>query len=185
MPSLNSARKEKFAQNLAKGQNQTEAAKNAGYSAKASAQTGSMLAKDPKIKARIDELLRKVDEDFALLRIIDKNSVLQGITELINKARADNKLGDALRGYELLGKHLRLWDRAAESINWNGDIGSLSEEQLDAVSQYFERIAFGGDKVKIEAARQAARIEAGIIDVVAETAPAEEAPKAKDEETWE
>lgn len=163
---------ELFAQGLAQGWSQTKSAKTAGYSEKRAASTGSSLAKRPRIVARVQEIQERGIVRFTELRIIDKSSVLQGLVGLINIAMAKEKLGDALGGYKLLGQHLRLWDRAAENINWNGDPGSLTEEQLEALSVYFERIAFGGDRVKIEEARKRAMIEAG--QIIETTAVVEE-----------
>ena len=74
-----------------------------------------------------------------------------------------------MRGYELLGKHYRLFDRAAESFGWNGDPNTLTEDQFETLCSYLENIAFNLDKAKIEEARKRAMIEAGqVIDVESE-----------------
>ena len=121
------------------------------------------------MKARIAELSARVDQAIARAVILSKDGVLEGITETIELARAEKKYADMLRGYELLGKHHRLFDRAAEGLSWNGDPSTLTEEQLEALCTYLERIAFNGDKAKIEEARKRAMIEAGhVIDVESE-----------------
>lgn len=163
MPVLSDPKEEIFAQGLAQGISKTKSAAKAGFSEKRAASTGCNLSKKPKIIARVAELQARAEDQFVLLRIIDKNSVLQGITGIINMATAEKKYGDALKGYELLGKNLRLWDRAMETIGWNGDPSTLNEEQLEALGNYLERIAYNGDPARIEAARQRAQIEAGQI----------------------
>lgn len=51
----------------------------------------------------------------------------------------------------------------SENINWNGDPGSLSEDQLDTLMAYLEKLIPAD---RLEAARQRAMIEAGtMIDV--------------------
>ena len=56
LPVLKNARREGFAQGLVKGLTQTQAAKNAGFSAKTAESAGSRLAKNVKVRARIAEL---------------------------------------------------------------------------------------------------------------------------------
>lgn len=168
-------KQEAFARNMAKGLTQADAAREAGYSASRAASTGCVLAKKKHVRARIKELSARIDSKFAELILIDKSSVLQGIAGIVNAATKEGKYGDALRGYELLGKNLRLFDRAMESIGWNGDPGSLSDEQLDALMAYLERLVPAD---RLEAAKQRAALEAGtVIDVI----PEEVENKAKDE----
>jgi len=85
-------------------------------------------------------LSAKVDQAIAKAVIMSKEGVLEGITETIKEALKEKKFGDAIRGYELLGKHYRLWDRAAENIGWNGDPSTLTDEQLDVLMGYFEKL---------------------------------------------
>jgi len=85
-------------------------------------------------------LSAKVDQAIAKAVIMSKEGVLEGITETIKEALKENKFRDAIRGDELLGKHYRLWDRAAENIGWNGDPSTLTDEQLDVLMGYFEKL---------------------------------------------
>jgi hypothetical protein len=127
------------------------------------------------VKARIAELSAKVDQAIARAVIMSKDGVLEGISETIKEALKEKKFGDAIRGYELLGKHYRLFDRAAESISWNGDPANLTDEQLDVLMGYFEKLV---PPERLEAAKRRAMIEASqarpVIDTTIAPAPEEE-----------
>jgi len=135
------------------------------------------------VKARIAELSAKFDQAIAKEVILSKLGVLQGITETIKEAREEKKFADAMWGYELLGKHYRLFDRAAESFGWNGDPSTLTEEQLEVLGAHLERIAFNGDQQKIAAARQRAAIEAGQSGPIVDTTSTPVVPEAE-KELW-
>jgi len=106
---------------------------------------------------------------------MSKDGVLEGISETIKEALKEKKFEDAIRGYELLGKHYRLFDRAAESISWNGDPANLTDEQLDVLMGYFEKLV---PPERLEAAKRRAMIEASqarpVIDTTIAPAPEEE-----------
>jgi len=127
------------------------------------------------VKARIAELGAKVDQAIARAVIMSKDGVLEGISETIKEALKEKKFEDAIRGYELLGKHYRLFDRAAESISWNGDPANLTDEQLDVLMGYFEKLV---PPERLEAAKRRAMIEASqarpVIDTTIAPAPEEE-----------
>lgn len=168
MGPLKLAKKENFSRNLAQGLNQTQAAIAAGYSENRAASQGSKLAKKPEIIARVNELRARVDQQFITSAVVTKEWWVLGIQNTMEQARAKDKFSEVFKGYELLGKHMRFLDRAAENIDWDGDLSKLNDDQLVALASYFERIAFNGDKEKIEEARKRAQIEAGqIVDTTA------------------
>lgn len=54
----------------------------------------------------------------------------------------------------------------SENVNWNGDLSAMTDEQLEAMTQYFERIGYSSDRAKLEADKRRALVEAGtVIDV--------------------
>lgn len=175
-------RMEQFARFRAQGHSQAQSAILSGYSANSAESTGCKLDKNPAVKARIAQLRERIDREVAKAIILSKNGVLEGISEVIDLAREEKKWSDALRGYELLGKHYKLFDRAAENVNWDGDLSKLNEEQLEVVANYFERIAFNGDKTKIEEARKRAMLEAGQQGLVVDTTA--ELVENKDDSEW-
>jgi hypothetical protein len=171
MPALKKQDWELFARARAQGANRTKAAEQAGYSVKRSSSQGCVLDKRPEIIARVKELLAlKADliesHERRILDVagINKESILMGIVEGIDLARAQKKPSDIFKGYELLGKHLRLWgDKSEDSLPWDGDLSKLTEEQLGQMMKFFESLA---DPAVIAQVRRAALLEAGeVVDV--------------------
>ena len=121
-----------------------------------------------------------MDQSIARAIILSKDAVLQGITATIKAALEEKKFGDAIRGYELLGKHYRLWDRAAESIGWNGDPANLTDEQLDALMAYLEKLV---PPERLEAAKRRAMIEAGQAGPIVDTTSTPAAPE-QEKDLW-
>ncbi len=111
---------------------------------------------------------------------MSKDGVLEGITETIKEAREEKKFADAMRGYELLGKHYRLWDRVAESIGWNGDPSTLTDEQLDVLMGYLEKLV---PPERLAEAKHRAMIEAGQTGPIVDTTSTHAAPEGE-EELW-
>ncbi len=148
----------------------TRAAVAAGYSVTRADSQGSVISKRPEIVARIAELTARVEQRSVDRTAISKDMVLQGIVETIELARAANKFSDMLKGYELLGKHLKLWDRALEEIDWDGDLSKLSDEQLHNLAKSLEKIA---DPAIVAQAKSRLALEAGEIIDVTPFAPAQ------------
>lgn len=69
MPVLNNARRERFAQYVAAGNSYVDAYKKAGYSGDTNA-APSMLAKQPAVRARIDELIAEHNSTMEQDRIM-------------------------------------------------------------------------------------------------------------------
>lgn len=111
--------------------NATQAAIRAGYSVKTAGSIGEENLKKPEIAAAIQAAMDKRAQDTG----IDANYVLNGIVEIIERCKqavpvldhegeptGEYKFesGSVLRGYELLGKHLKLFtDRIEQSGNIN------------------------------------------------------------------
>lgn len=95
--------------------NGTRALIAAGYTSKAPAKLASEMLKKPHIKAAVDAERRRISKKLN----ITAEKVLGDIERIANKAEASGKFGDAIRGKELLGKHLKLFTEKHE----HGGIG--------------------------------------------------------------
>lgn len=85
--------------------NATQAAIRAGYSEKTAKEQGCQHLTKLNIQTRIIELQSARSERTE----ITSDYVLTGIRETTEQARSEDKLSDSFRGYELLGKHLKLF----------------------------------------------------------------------------
>ncbi len=91
--------------------NATQAAVRAGYSEKTAQQTGSENLLKPVIKNAIQEAMDKRSQKTE----ITAEFVLKGIKDLTQKVELSDSPAAAYKGYELLGKHLKLFtDRIEE-----------------------------------------------------------------------
>ena len=93
--------------------NATQAAIRAGYSKRTAGQIGDENLKKPQIASAIQESMAKRAERTE----VTSEMVVQGIVRLIRRCEDDGNAFDAtqaLRGYELLGKHLGLFGGKTE-----------------------------------------------------------------------
>ena len=85
--------------------NATQAAIRAGYSAKTAVVIGCENLIKPNISEVIQELMAKRSEKVG----VDAEWVLKGIEELTNKLKDAEDPSKAYKGYELMGRHLKLF----------------------------------------------------------------------------
>jgi len=179
---LKSKRMEAFAVALANNPNQTQAAIAAGYSVRRAKAQGCELAKRPEVIKRVAELAvtlsrRATKAMEVALKADDLNRklVLAGIMETIEMAREQRKAADMLKGWELLGKTLGMWDPAPDDVHWDGDLSKLTDEQLHNLAKSLEKIA---DPAVVARAKRTLALETGeIIDV-------ESTPAAPEGDQW-
>jgi len=95
--------------------NATQAAIRAGYSKNGAEVTGCKLLTNAKVARLIQELKDARSERTE----ITADYVLTGIRETTEQARSEDKLSESFRGYELLGKHLKLF---TEKVEQHGEI---------------------------------------------------------------
>ncbi|PNK64548.1 terminase small subunit [Pantoea sp. FDAARGOS_194] len=130
--------------------NGTQAAIRAGYSEKSAAQIASENIRKPNIRSRIKELAKERNEAVGL----SSQFVIDGIIKNIRRCEQSERVrlpnGDplmcetedgevaavfryesasALKGYELLGKHLKLF---TDKVEHSGSIETMSDEELNA-----------------------------------------------------
>ena len=96
--------------------NSTQACIRAGYSPKTADRIGPELLGKTMIKQKIDEAMDK----RAKKTEITAEYVLTGIKRVTEAAEAEGRRNEALKGYELMGKHLKLFTDKTEITGANG-----------------------------------------------------------------
>jgi phage terminase small subunit len=96
--------------------NATQAAIRAGYSAKTARSIGSELLTNHDIAAAVQAAADKRSAKAE----ITAQAVLQNIQRIATRAEADDDWQAALKGNELLGKHLKLFTEKVEHTGANG-----------------------------------------------------------------
>jgi hypothetical protein len=110
MPVLDKPSWEKFAKAVATGKTQRAAYKLSGFRAKDADSAASDLAKNPKIKQRIRELMARVTDKAIERAALNKEWVLEGLRSNAEKAlQVEGGSAVANRALELLGNHLGLF----------------------------------------------------------------------------
>ncbi len=96
--------------------NATQAAIRAGYSAKTANEQGSRLLTNVSVQKLIQEHMNKRSERTE----ITAEYVLTGIKRVTESAEADGRRSEALKGFELMAKHLMLFTDKTEITGANG-----------------------------------------------------------------
>jgi phage terminase small subunit len=109
------AKQERFVAEYLIDSNATRSALAAGYSEHTAARLGSQLLATPKVKAALTAGRRRLAAKLELTA----ERVLADIERISAKAERAKKYGEALKGKELLGKHLKLFTEKHE----HGGIG--------------------------------------------------------------
>jgi len=136
--------------------NATQAAIRAGYSEKSARQSGADNLSKPYIA---DEIQRRMDERSDRVQI-DADFVIQGIARNIARCEQGSPVVDrsgepvmtetpdgelapawrydatnALKGYELLGKHLKLFTEKHDHTSSDGSMGRVEKVEISIVGQ--------------------------------------------------
>lgn len=135
-----------FCQQFLVDRNGAQAARRAGFSEKSADKIASELMEYPQIRSYIQELM----DERSKRTNITADYVLFGIKDTIDRCKQAEKVmqwdpiakemvfagewkfdaANALRGYELLGKHLKLF---SEVIVHKDDVSKLSDEELEKI----------------------------------------------------
>ena len=125
MPELKNKQHELFCLEIASGQNNTQAAINAGYSEKSARKTGNRLRTNADISARIDELMAEITSE----KVADAQEVMEYLTSVLrgksqSSVLARDEIGaerviekppdekERLKAAELLLRHIAMADKA-------------------------------------------------------------------------
>lgn len=107
--------------------NGTQAAIRAGYSE----DTANVIASENLTKPYIKEAIQKAMDKRVKKTEITAEYVLNGIRDVIKNAEQDN---NKLKGYELLGKHLKLFTDKQE-VDMNANIEITMSEEIEELSK--------------------------------------------------
>jgi phage terminase small subunit len=116
-------REERFIAEYLVDGNGTRAAVAAGYSEGNAKSQAYELLKRPHVLAEIKRRQRAIAKKLEL----SAEKVLTDIARVATKAERAKKYGDALKGHEMLGKHLRLFADKVEHSGPNGGPMEFSE----------------------------------------------------------
>jgi len=152
MPLLSNPRQERFAQRVASGEPPAQAYTAVGYAAKAAYTCGPRLLKIPEIRARVLELRRAAAQGSVSHAALDREFVLRELMDNALQAKRNHEWSASNRALELLGKELGMFDRA--DLPWDGDPSTLSDHQLAQLTRHMERLAYGDDTARLEAAKR-------------------------------
>lgn len=138
MAQLRSEKMEKFAQARARGLSLTASAREAGYSPNTCPVRGHEMGQNPQVLARVAELRAKLDEKLVERVTADRTAILDAIGELVQEAREARDRPTAMRGLELLGRSIGLFqERAPEA---RSPLEGMTADQLLAVMRTAEAL---------------------------------------------
>ena len=168
MTPLLNPRHEQFARLVASGKSLPESFIAAGYSQANAASCAMRLSKKPEVRARIVELQESVTQAATTQAAIGRAWVLSGLRKIAENGQSESA---RVRALELCGKELGMFAGPAE-VPWDGDLSSLSDEQLHGLAKSLRKLA--DPEVVRRAERQLALESGEVIDVESEPAAQEE-----------
>lgn len=119
--------------------NAARSAKAAGYSERTAGRMGSELLSNPKVKKAIAVSAKRLADKLELTA----EKVLGDIERIANKAERAKKYGDALKGKELLGKHLKLFTEKV-AIGGADDLPPIKSDVTLSPAEAYKRMLGGG-----------------------------------------
>lgn len=118
------ARQQRFVQEYLIDPNATQAAVKAGYSPKTAAVQAHDLLRKPNVMAELNAMQAEVAGKLNLTI----EAVLAGVMGTTLEAREAQEFAACLKGYELLGKHLKMWtDKQELTGDGGGPIRVISD----------------------------------------------------------
>jgi phage terminase small subunit len=147
MEKLKNAKHERFCQEFVVDLNATQAYIRAGYSENGAAQSAATLLRNPKISARIAEIQARIMQRLE----ITQETVVRDIADIVEEARKVGQYSAALKGKELLGKHIGMWPAKSEvTVNvfdrMTPDDERAVEDALEALARETGRDASGAPR---------------------------------------
>ena len=132
-------KQERFAQLVASGKTEADGYRAAYDTEGCNTETvwneASKLARSPQVSARISELR----EQYAVAAGITQTAVLADVVGTSAEARTAKKFGPALKGLELLGKHVGLFqDRTEIEVRVKHELVGATYDDLRAMWEGLE-----------------------------------------------
>ena len=172
MGPLQNPRHEQFARLVASGKSLPDSFISTGYSTANASSCALRLSKKPDVRARIVELQDIITQTATAQAGMGRGWVLAELRKIAENGDSENA---RVRALELCGKELGMFVGPAE-VPWDGDLSTLTDEQLDKLAKYLEKIA---DPLVVAKAKRQLMLESGeVIDTTSE-------PVAQDEkDNW-
>ena len=170
MSALRNPRHEQFAQLIAAGKTPAEAYVLVGYAEKTAYTCGPRLLKQPSVGARVAELQQTVAVATVTRISLSREFVLRELMDNAMQAKKNQEWSASNRAFELVGKELGMFNHP-EPV-WDGDLATLTDQQLLRITEQFERAVYGEDRARLEADKRRALRRAGLL-VDGEVEPSE------------
>ena len=170
MSALRNPRHEQFAQLVAAGKTPAEAYVLVGYAEKTAYTCGPRLLKQPSVGARVAELQQTVAVATVTRMSLSREFVLRELMDNALQAKKNQEWSASNRAFELIGKDLGMFNHP-EPV-WDGDLATLTDQQLLRITEQFERAVYGEDRARLEADKRRALRRAGLL-VEGEVEPSE------------
>jgi len=170
MSALRNPRHEQFAQLIAAGKTPAEAYILVGYAERTAYTCGPRLLKQTSVAARVAELQQTVAVATVTRMSLSREFVLRELMDNAMQAKKNQEWSASNRAFELVGKELGMFNHP-EPV-WDGDLATLTDQQLLRITEQFERAVYGEDRARLEADKRRALRRAGLL-VDGEVEPSE------------
>ncbi len=166
MPLLSNPRNELYAQFRAAGHSPTEAAELAGFAPNSAKKNAKRIDSNNGVQSRIAELCTLAQTIPTVSAWLNRNYVLQSLKNVFDRAMEKDKLGDAIRALELIGKELGMFIERRDVTIWDGDVSKLDDRQLATLTKQLEVLAFGEDEARVrDERRKALSLEGPVVEL--------------------
>lgn len=149
-------KEKRFAEEYPKSLDARKAAEIAGFSKKSANVIGCQLKQKPEVAEEIQKQFdarserTKIDQDYVINTIVETiERCKQGVPveewdpiakEMVKTGEWKFEPQAVLKGADLLGKHLKLWDQSAP-VTVNINLNEMSDEQIEAeIASYEKRL---------------------------------------------
>ena len=120
--------------------------------------------------ARVAELQHTVAVATVTRMSLSREFVLRELMDNAMQAKKNQEWSASNRAFELVGKELGMFNHP-EPV-WDGDLATLTDQQLLRITEQFERAVYGEDRARLEADKRRALRRAGLL-VDGEVEPSE------------
>jgi len=150
MPVLRNPRHEKFAQLASSGIKPREAYISVGYKPTGAKQAASRLLTKVDVRERVSELQQAAARSTAEAVILNRERVLNRLSQLSHEAQQKGHYSAAARCEELIGKEIGMFVDRREHFVWDGSLSKLTTEQLEKLINDLLSEACGQDEAMVE-----------------------------------